>query len=510
MTATVRLEPGRAFDAGRRIDELVRDRAASRLFSRDATLWGAEAEAESSRRLGWVDPLPLADALVPELDRLRERLNSLGQDRVVLCGMGGSSLGPEVIARRDDAPLVLLDSTHPDDVRAALRELDRTVVVVSSKSGSTVETRSQLAAFESAFAAAGIDAGGRVIVVTDPDSALHEHALQNGYRVFLADPTVGGRYSALTPFGLVPSVLAGADGAELLDEARAVLPALRADTPENPAIALAGALASRLPQRYAALTFEDPAKSIGLAAWIEQLVAESTGKQGLGLLPIEVPADAPELTDGLPSSAFAVDLSDGRAGTIAADETIRVLAPLGAQFVLWETATALLGRLVGVNPFDQPDVESAKAAARALLADAGSDGRATPSLTPEEVAAELRARVEEHGYVAIQAYVSRAAGAPLARLRARLSETLRVPVALGFGPRYLHSTGQFHKGGPALGVFLQIVDASATELAIPGSDAGFGALIAAQARGDRAVLEGNGRPVLVLDRNDAEALLAAW
>lgn len=498
---------------GDELARLVEDRFATRLLARDATLWGRDAQAEASVRLGWTDAHVRATGILSAAEELRADLTTSGIDRIVLCGMGGSSLAPEVITRRDWAPLVVLDSTHPDQVRRALRELERTAVVVSSKSGSTVETRSQLAAFEAAFAAAGISASERIVVVTDPGSALEEHARSNDYRVFLADPEVGGRFSALTAFGLVPSVLAGADGRGLVEEAAAAAEILYLDSDENPALRLAAALAAALPTRYLGGAFETQVRSTHLADWIEQLVAESTGKDGRGVLPIALPQGAPELAGELPANELLIELRPEARNDGGAPQTITVSGSLGGLLLTWEVATAALGRLIGVDPFNQPDVEAAKVAARAALAEAGAD-EASAAAASAELLAQLRAATPDDGYVVVQAYLDAETGSPLQELRAALLRELRVPVALGFGPRYLHSTGQFHKGGPATGVFLQVLDASVQDLPIPGeggveSSAGFAGLIAAQAKGDRNVLAGLGRPVFTIDQSEVPALLAA-
>lgn len=497
------------------VEDLVSQRVASRVFQRDSTLWGPEAEAEASIRLGWVDACDRADEVITQVRELREAFARLSVDRVVLCGMGGSSLAPLIITRSGGVPLTVLDSTHPATVRRVIEgDLARTALVVSSKSGTTVETLSHLAAFEEAFATASIDAAERIIVVTDPGSPLAERAHESGYRVFLGDPEVGGRYSALTPFGLVPSGLAGADLASLVAEARSATAALRADTPDNPAVRLAAALAVGLPERYVCLIGESAEQAVRLGGWIEQLVAESTGKNGYGVLPMTLPLNAPELRGETPSNAVAVAIDvDERSpdvmNTVSAD--ITVSAPLGAQLLLWEVATALLGRLIGVDPFDQPDVESAKRAARAVMSEGvgRAESRAEP-LDESDVVDQLSRVLPNNGYLAIQAYLDADDEGIVERLellRARLAAELGCPVALGFGPRYLHSTGQFHKGGPGLGVFLQLVDESpdadsqsadsrgVSEASDTFGGVDFAALIAAQARGDREVLTDRGRPV---------------
>ena len=510
---------------------LISDRFASRLFARDADLWGADAAAEAAVRLGWTDVSGL-DALIDEVDALRRAFAERGIDRIVLCGMGGSSLAPAVISRWAGTSLDIIDSTHPEVMRRALSgDLARTAVVVSSKSGGTIETLSHRAAFTAAFEAAGHDPADRIVIVTDPGSPLEADARAAGLRVFLADPDVGGRFSALTAFGLVPSGLAGADVRALVAEAVAARTELAADRDANPALRLAAWLADGLPHRFVLGVLEGADAQWEFGAWVEQLVAESTGKDGRGVLPIALPDDAPEV-DRTPGNTRLVRIR--AAGTPATDARIsEIVAPLGAQILLWEVATAALGRLMGIDPFNQPDVESAKVAARAQLGRSGQsapssapmpgfagvsvlgdDAVATPLRSPDDLVVHLRGMVDPDGYLAIQAYLDPAgADAPaLAALRDALAERLRVPVALGWGPRYLHSTGQLHKGGPPVGAFLQIRDTLDTPLAIPGAENGFDVLIAAQARGDQDVLSSRGRPVLALEctrPGDAARRLAA-
>ena len=277
------------------------------MAAQDATLWGPDAEQEASIRLAWVG-LPVSSRpLLAEIEALRAELWQEGLDRIVLCGMGGSSLAPEVISRTYDVPLDILDSTNPSVVSRALSgDLARTVVVVSSKSGGTLETDSQRRAFVAAFEAAGIDAPSRMVVVTDPGSDLEKLAVEQGYRkVFLADPHVGGRYSALTAFGLVPTGLAGVDVAELLDEAEEEMGRLAVDTTDNPGLVLAAALTAD-PGRDKAAIVDLESGIVGFADWAEQLVAESTGKEQKGVLPIAVPtAERPRCGGPPPTSSSA-------------------------------------------------------------------------------------------------------------------------------------------------------------------------------------------------------------
>jgi glucose-6-phosphate isomerase len=510
---------------------LVEAQFASKLFAQDATLWGPDAEAESAIRLSWVNLPRSSRPLVGEIAALREQLRGEGVDRVVLCGMGGSSLAPEVICATAGVPLVVLDSSQPDMVRAAITDLERTVVVVSSKSGSTVETDSQRRAFQAAFAEIGIDPTARIVIVTDPGSPLDEESRAGGYRVINADPNVGGRYSALTAFGLVPSGLAGADIEALLDDAEAVADVLSADDDANPGLRLAAAMAGTDPLRDKLVIVDNGSGIVGFADWAEQLIAESTGKQGTGVLPVVVGGDSdPEVAWPAPDVTVArlVSDSDDEVDTEVADHEVdasrsevAVSGPLGAQLLLWEVATAAAGQLLGINPFDQPDVESAKKAARALL-DKGIGAAEAPAATDgaveirslggewlgnaTTVTAALTSLFDqldaERGYVAVMAYLDRITDAALADVRPVLARHTERPTTFGWGPRFLHSTGQFHKGGPATGVYLQITTAAHEDLAIPGREFTFGDFIASQAAGDAQVLAEHGRPVLQLHLTD--------
>jgi glucose-6-phosphate isomerase len=509
------------------LSTLVDDRVASRLTAQDHTLWGADAESEASKRLSWVGLPASSRPLVDEVAALRDKLVSAGVDHVVLCGMGGSSLAPEVICATSGVELTVLDSSDPDYVRAALGDrLDRTVVVVSSKSGSTVETDSQKRAYEAAFTGAGIDPAARIVVVTDPGSPLDGQARDAGYTVINADPDVGGRYSALTAFGLVPSGLAGVDLAGLLDEAASVEGALQSDDAANPGLRLGALIGTAAVGGVDKLVIADAGSGIpGFGDWAEQLIAESTGKLGKGVLPVVVesvnaPNYAPSTADSVLTALGADESPSGTSGFGAA-----VNGSVGAQMLLWEYAVAVAGRVIGINPFDQPDVESAKAAARELLdgspeaepadfVDAAVEVRATPGLldgaTTLEgaVSALLGALDPERGYLAVMAYLDRAADASLADVRAALARRTGRPVTFGWGPRFLHSTGQYHKGGPATGVYLQVTGAPHEDLDIPGRPFTFGGFIAAQAAGDAKVLADHGRPVLRLHLTDRAAGLA--
>ncbi|HQX35754.1 MAG TPA: glucose-6-phosphate isomerase [Microbacteriaceae bacterium] len=505
---------------------LVAEMVATGLTAADSSLWGPEAEAEASIRLGWLQAVSVSRPLVAEIVALRESLAAIGVDRVVLAGMGGSSLAPEVITETAGVELTVLDSTSPGQVLAALDGgLERTVLVVSSKSGSTVETDSQRRTFEAAFSDLGIDPAERIVVVTDPSSDLDTLATEAGYRVFRADPNVGGRYSALTAFGLVPSGLAGANIAELLDEADATLLEVAIDSPSNPALMLAAAIVGApgaTPRRDKLGLVVDGSHLVGLPDWIEQLIAESTGKHGTGILPVVLLPVSPELQGELPSDMQILRFVDDAVHFRMREHhpgEILVSGTLGAQFIVWEYATAIAGRLLGINPFDQPDVESAKVAARGLLDARPAQGEpafveqgvevrvSNPALAASGTIAgvldALWAELADDGYVAVQAYVNRLEIPQLSGLREMVAADSGRPATFGWGPRFLHSTGQYHKGGPAQGVFLQITERTDVDLEIPGRPFTFGQLIEAQAAGDAAVLaEGHGRPVVTLTLTD--------
>ncbi|RLP74284.1 glucose-6-phosphate isomerase [Mycetocola tolaasinivorans] len=510
------------------VPTLVADLVASGITAQNPTLWGADAEAESSIRLGWTEAVAISRPLVAPILELRDALRAAGVNHIVLGGMGGSSLAPEVITNTLGAPLTILDSTAPGQILAALGDrLETSALVVSSKSGSTVETDSQRRAYEAAFTAAGINPTERIIVVTDPGSPLDKSAREAGYTVFNADPNVGGRYSALTAFGLVPSGLAGADIEELLNEAEAISVELAVDNETNPGLVLGAAIAHR--SKLGIVT--DGSHIVGFGDWVEQLIAESTGKLGTGVLPVVLEPLSTEVTAGYADTQIVrlVDNAHTHFDNHAREGEILVSGSLGAQLLVWEYAVVVAGRLLGINPFDQPDVESAKIATRGLLdsrpeptepafVDAGIEVRGPAEVigsatTVREVLAALIGTLPEDGYFSVQAYVDRVANPQLQGIRDQFAAVTGRPVTFGWGPRFLHSTGQFHKGGPAVGVFLQITETAPADLEIPERPFTFGELIGAQAQGDASVLADHGRPVVTLTLTDPastiETLFAA-
>ncbi|MEV4748388.1 glucose-6-phosphate isomerase [Streptosporangium amethystogenes subsp. fukuiense] len=512
---------------------LVSEGVPQSLAAGDPTLWGPEAAPEAAVRLGWLN-LPLTSRpLLGEIGELVEWARAEGLDHVVLAGMGGSSLAPEVITGSADVPLTVLDTTDPGQVRRALEDrLESTLLVVASKSGGTVETDSHRRIYEKAFRDAGIDPARRIVVITDPGSPLELSAREAGYRVVLADPNVGGRYSALTAFGLVPSALAGADVERLLDDAAEVLPLL-SRSEGNPGLDLGAALGAAAVAGRDKLVIEDGLSEIsGLPDWIEQLIAESTGKSGRGILPV-VGADPGDADDELLAG-------------IDTDGVVTVAGPLGAQFLVWEYATAVAGRVLGIDPFNQPNVAESKENTAKLL-DRSELPVGTPILVdgPVEVHGELPPGMEapknlsdvltglleaipSDGYLAVMAYLDREAAfdapypegasfeemtdvwsaADPATLRGMLAVRTERPVTFGWGPRFLHSTGQYHKGGPQNGVFLQITGAVENDLEVPGKPYTLGRLQLAQALGDLGALASRGRPAVRLHLTDRAAGVA--
>ena len=440
-----------------------------RIWARDPSVWTG---ADENRWLGWLDEpsrFP-RDQMETGLEALRE----LDVSSCVLLGMGGSSLAPEVMRRAVGADgFHVLDSTHPAAIRSLESRIDpdETLFVVSSKSGTTLETRCHLDYFWRK--------GRRFAAVTDPGSELEELGRERKFAaVIWGEPTIGGRYSALSPFGLVPAALMGLDLGVLMEGAVAMQEACRTD--RNPGVELGLALG------HAWLEGRDkvvvPAAN-GFGLWLEQLLAESTGKDGKGLVP--APGELPE-------------------GADRQEHEVDVGAPtdLGAEFYRWEFATAVAGTVLGINPFDQPNVQEAKDRTNEVLS--GHDQVPGTRTGPEVTLEKLLADAQEGDYVAIQAFVDPAREGELEPLVERARATGCV-VTVGLGPRYLHSTGQLHKGGPPTGRFVQVVDDPGDELAIPGRPFGFRRLIQAQAEGDLAALRQRGRPIVRVTLDDLEA-----
>jgi glucose-6-phosphate isomerase len=451
--------------------------SAQRLANLDTSLWGLESESEAKIRLGWVNLPATSRTLLPEIDALSAWARSKNLTRVLLCGMGGSSLAPEVICANDGREIVILDSTDPGQVlRHGHGDLTHTIIVLGSKSGSTIETDSQRRFFESTLISKGLNLHDHFVVVSDPGSPLSEYAINHGLKFIQADPNVGGRFSALSAFGLVPSALAGVDISVLLDDAAEVqLTGL-----DSPAVLLAAALIEHSEQN----PFVEIVSKHGLGNWIEQLVAESTGKAGRGILPI-----VKERFTNHVESVLKISLVDDQGD-------ISISASLGEQFMLWEIATALFCAELGINPFDQPNVAEAKDRTNKIL-----DNPPTESthVVDENLkiynssGRDLREALNQffsksRGYIGVTAFLDREELRYFQNISELIEQKSKQPCTFGWGPRYLHSTGQFHKGGPLIGSFLQITCSESTTLEVPGRDFTFGQLISAQAAGDAAAL----------------------
>ena len=520
MKLSLSVPVGEEFDA--EAARLIDAGLASRLSAQDAELFDGAADAAD--RMGWVDLPQQAAELLDEIESLRARLQEQGLRTISLAGMGGSSLAPEVMAQTADVRLEIVDSTDPNQVAEAIgTDLEHTVLIIASKSGTTVETDSIRRSFAAAFEEIDIDPASRMIAITDPGTELETLAADQGFlATFLADPTVGGRFSALSAFGLVPAGLAGADVRGIVAEAAEAAADLSIDNLDNPALRFGAWLSIAHARTTEKLVLAETSPQLdGLGAWVEQLVAESLGKDGQGILPVVVdsPADI-GFSDARADALLCLlgpSAEDAELGAPSGFEAT-ITGELGELFLFWEFATAIAGYGIGVNPFDQPDVEAAKAQARHLLdgPDSGTSEQARfreGNIDVLEVVdeatdlvgalQELFSQVDEYGYVGIQAYLDRIADAEAEGLRPLVSTHAGVQTTFGFGPRYLHSTGQYHKGGHPNGVFLQITGEARTDLSVPGRDFGFAQLQRAQAAGDAAVLIEKGRPVLrlhLLDR----------
>jgi transaldolase / glucose-6-phosphate isomerase len=541
-----------------RLEAWTSDRVAERLWEKDGSLWGASGKpAEAlSQWLGWLDLPQAMRARVDELAHLARDVREDGYRRAAVLGMGGSSLAPELFSRvfgwaggpsgngaasADGLELRILDSTHPDVVRGfrSWASEQRTLFCVSSKSGTTTEPNAYQAAMGE------IEPALDFIAITDPGTALVDLARAQEFRAIVEAPAdVGGRYSALTVFGLVPAALNGVDLAGLLDGARAMADACRTpDAASNPGLALGAAIGEAARAGRDKLTILTSPRLAAFGDWAEQLIAESTGKAGKGIIPIVGEPIAAADAYGDDRSFVFVTLADD------AHDDLRALAAelesrghpvrhiglgapieVGAEFVRWEVATAAAGIVLGIDPFDQPNVQESKDATTELLEAYRTKG-ALPQPMPlvSEPGVAVTADPEALGdapvtvdgavaqllgmtrggrdYFAILAYLPAddAIADRLQRLRVRVRELTGAATTLGFGPRFLHSTGQLHKGGPDTGVFLQLTAEPSKDLAIPGWEESFGTLIAAQALGDLTSLQRRGRRAMRLHFNELES-----
>ena len=507
-----------------------------RIQEKDASLWKSDpaAQAEIKERLGWLTVVDQMEERVPDLLRLRDELYQEGFTAAVLMGMGGSSLAPEVFRTtfgtgQGGLDLHVLDTTDPAAIIALQESVDlkKTAFIVASKSGTTTETLSHY----QFFLVETKSNTNQFIAITDPGTPLAAMAERTFRQVFLNPPDIGGRYSALSYFGLVPAALGGIDVGAVLDRTQMMVHACAPSVPasENPGAWLGAVLGEAALAGRDKVTIIAPARAPRFGLWAEQLLAESTGKEGKGLIPVaDEPLGSPEVygDDRLfvrlalegeadPSEPALAALA--AAGHPVVTLTMRDPLDLGAAFFQWEYATAVAGAILGINAFDQPNVQEAKDITRQVLSQRrpatvgeGISWAGQAGSTLDAAIQALLAQVKPHDYVALMAYVAPAAEADraLTAIRVAIRDQHRVATTVGYGPRFLHSTGQLHKGGPNTGVFLQIVGDDPNDLPIPGATYSFGQLKQAQALGDYMALRNHGRRVLRVQVHDVAEGLA--
>lgn len=513
-----------------------------RLWANDASVWTGNDEA---KWLGWLDIVEHEAKEVDKLTALAKDIREGGFNSVVLLGMGGSSLGPEVLAetfsrQKGGLRFIVLDSTDPAQVRTVESKIDpaNTLFIVSSKSGSTLEPNVLKAYFFDRVKAKVGNAGPHFIAITDPGSSLEKEAKNDGFRhIFYGKPEIGGRYSVLSVFGLVPAAVMGLDVQRLLDKTAMMVRSCGPHVPpdQNPGVALGTILGSAAVVGRDKLTIIASPGIADFGAWLEQLVAESTGKQGKGIVPVDAEPLGDVSTYGhdrlfaylrLSTKPDAAQDKAVKAIEAAGYPVVRIelsdVCHIGQEFFRWEMATAVAGAVIGINPFNQPDVEASKVQTRALTAAFEKDGKFPPekpffeadgiSLYADEynmkqlgsagtLAGNLAAyfkRLKPSDYFAFLAYIERNGQhtQTLQEMRRLIRDRRKVATCLGFGPRFLHSTGQAYKGGPDSGVFLQITCNDAADLKIPGRKYSFGIVKAAEARGDLEVLSQRKRRAL--------------
>jgi len=508
--------------------DMLRDGIIGRIWAHDYTVWKPDP-VEISNRLGWLDIAERMQEAIPTLISLAKKLHWEGYQKAVLLGMGGSSLAPEVFyktfgKREGFLDLEILDSTDPGAILDLERSLDlaHTLFIVSTKSGTTTETLSFFKYFYNrVIEKLGSDhAGDHFIAITDPDSLMVELATNHHFRaIFTNDPNLGGRYSALSYFGLVPATLVGVDVARLLKDAIAM--ANKCKSEDNPGGYLGLILGELAKIGRDKVTFILSPKIASFGEWVEQLIAESTGKSNKGILPVVGEPPGPVSVYGSDRLFVFIQLD----GEESYEANLKMLTDaghpvlslhlhdrydLGGQFFLWELATAVAGYRMGIQPFDQPNVEAAKILARKIIVEYTQNG-ALPELKPADLSlAVVRSFLDQTipgAYLAIQAYVNPDAGMDLAlqNLRRNLHEFTQLATTLGYGPRFLHSTGQLHKGDAGKGLFIQLTSRIMEDVEIPDeagrSDAtiSFGTLITAQVLGDQQALLKAGRKVILFD-----------
>ncbi|MDQ6713413.1 MAG: bifunctional transaldolase/phosoglucose isomerase, partial [Candidatus Dormibacteraeota bacterium] len=513
----------------KRLEQLEQAAVVRRIAEKDAGLWKSNGSVESEirERLGWLQVADRMEERVPELEGLRKELIGEGFTDVVLMGMGGSSLAPEVFRQTFGVPkgaldVHVLDTTDPAAIIAQEKAIDvrKTVFIVASKSGTTLETLSHYRHF---WQQSG-QKGGQFIAITDPGTSLADEASRRGFRrTFLNPPDIGGRYSALSYFGLVPAALGGGDLGGLLDRAATMMQACSPSVPaaENPGAWLGAVFAEAAKVGRDKVTIVAPPAIQSFGLWAEQLIAESTGKEGKGLVPIADEALGPPQIYGNDRLFVRLALpgEDEPAALAAVSKaghpvvTLNLSDPLaiGAEFFRWEYAIAVAGAILGINVFDQPNVQEAKDLTKKVLSEGnpptvgeGIRWAGQSGATLEAAILALLAQVKAGDYVALLAFIAPNAehDRALDAIRLAIRDRYKVATTVGYGPRYLHSTGQLHKGGPSTGVFLQVVGDDPNDVPIPGEKFSFGILKQAQALGDFQALRNHGRRVLRIQAHD--------
>ena len=515
--------PASAEAARRALDDLAGRQIAQRIQDRDHTVWRSDPR-EIANRQGWLEAGEFLRPHLGELASFTEEIRRQGYRDVVLLGMGGSCLGPEVLRQAfgpvsDYPALTVLDSTVPEQVLAVHTAIDpaRTLFIVSSKSGGTIETLSFCHYFRELVeqSVPGSDAGRNFVAITDSGTPLERLGHDAGFRrVFLNPEDIGGRYSVLSWFGMLPAALSGLDVSRLLDSAAAMRDQCLGDSKSNPGLQLGALLGAMALSGRDKVTLITPPPVEGFGLWVEQMIAESLGKEGRGIVPV---ADEPLLTpDAYGNDRLFVYLRTAEsddaersvadllaAGHPVAQHDLADCYGLGAEFYRWQYATAVAGSLLDVHPFDQPDVQGAKDNTDGLLEVFLTQG-ALPDRAPSGSLASLLQQVRSGDYLAITPYMplSRETDGLLDRLRTKVMQRCRIATTVGYGPRYLHSTGQLHKGGPGHGLYLQLTMGSHRELAIPGQRYGFDVLATAQAIGDYQALCNLGRRAITVNLGD--------
>ena len=514
-----------------KIDQLESERIIERIWQKDFTVWANKPD-EISNRLGWLDCLEVTKKSFDEIKTFVEEIRKEGFTDALLMGMGGSSLTPEVFrftfgVKNGYLDLHVLDSTHPETILEYEKKLqpEKTLYIVSTKSGGTVETMSFMKYFFTSVSKklGNEKASKHFVAITDPGSGLEETAKNLNFRkIFLNDPDIGGRFSALSLFGIVPAALIGIDLDKLFDDASKMITECRhPEVSENSGAKLGGIIGSLAKEGVDKLTLLISPQLKYLGGWLEQLIAESTGKDGKGILPVDLEPTVPVSDYGKDRvfvylKLFGDDFFDKKVGEIKAagfpfiELEMNNVYKLGAEFFRWEFATAIAGFVLDVQPFDQPNVESAKIAARAMMKKYQLKGK-LPELKTENNDNVLSSFLTDcesgKNYVVIQAYLKpdEKSWQELQQLRLKILQKYKIATTLGYGPRFLHSTGQLHKGDAGNGFFIQFISDVHNDVAIP-DDAGknessisFGTLIQAQALGDRQALLDNRRKVLTID-----------